>query len=137
MKKITVLILLILLSVVISGQQSGNSSQTKTRLERMKVKDVSKQLSPREREELVELFLRNCLIAWRQGQKSELSLQTPIYQLLKANFPKLAEREQYFEGEGKLIFLWEIMKYFNSTAEYRHIVDRILQEERKNGKCKK
>jgi hypothetical protein len=101
-------------------------------LEKMKVSDISRQLTESEKHDLSRLFVKAFVISIRRhGQDYTLRTGTPIYRLLVANFPSVSSRE----GEGgAIIFLGAITSFFNALPEYRGDVVRVLREDigRKN-----
>lgn len=96
-----------------------------TYLKKMPVADVSRQLNEVERDELVRLLIRSYVTSARRYKQDYLLEQTtPVYQLLKTNFPGVAEREK----EGG-IFLGQITRFFNRVPKYRRFVEQALKED--------
>ena len=101
-----------------------NTSLTVDYLERLKIPDPSRKLDQAEKHELTRLFVKVYVISKRRdGQDYLLNPQSPVYELLKTNFPSVVERE----GEGG-IFLGEIVRFFNKSLEFRTDVERLLKE---------
>lgn len=96
------------------------------RLERVKVADTSRLLSEPEKRELCRLFVRAHVDSVRQHRQGFfLNTGAPVYRLLVTNFPEVRERE----GEGgSVIYLGEVMGFFNSKPEFREEVLKILRE---------
>lgn len=95
-----------------------------TYLKGLKVDNTSRKLSEKERVDLVSLFVKSHVNSVRKYKQDYLiETDTPIYQLLKANFPGVAERE----GEGG-VFLGQIVRYFNRFPEYKSTVELGLRE---------
>jgi hypothetical protein len=88
-------------------------------LKRMKIEDTGKKLSKIEKDAISKLFIETSrAVKKKHHQDYPLETKTPIYQLLKANFPDIAKKE----GEkGTVIFLADIadhlMKHPGSTPD--------------------
>jgi hypothetical protein len=96
-----------------------------TYLEHMEVRDLSRRLDMKERHDLCRLFVKSYVISIRvHNQDYLLSVNTPIYQLFKSNFPEVARRE----GEGG-IFLGQIVRFLNTLPDYKADVEKVLREE--------
>jgi len=94
-------------------------------LEKIEIKDVSRQLNEKERHEICRLFLGVEIVTVRKYPELDtLSPKAPIYQLFKANFPAIGAREEAERG----ISLRSIVGFINSMTEYRIDVDRVLRE---------
>lgn len=134
---IKVIWLTIILAVQVQAQQSYNlppGELPASYLEKLVPGDTTRQLSEGERRRLIQLFVKSYIVSVRE-YKQDYSLKptTPVYQLLKANFPALAERE----GEGG-IFLEAIVRFFNRMPEYENIVNQALREDLgRKRKCSK
>lgn len=99
-------------------------------LERVIVTDVFRPLNEVERKELVRLFVTLYIRSVRQGRNDQIPPKVAIYELLKTNFPALANRE----AEGG-ISLASITGYCYSLPEYKVMIDKILREQ-KYEKCR-
>lgn len=137
MRPLLLLALLLFAAGAASAQQSftlPKTGEVTAALEQMKVDDASRQLSEEERHSLCRLFVRAYVESVRRpGQGVMLNRGVPIYRLLVANFPAVAERES--EG-GSLIFLRDITRFFNAMPEYRKDVLDILRENAGRRPCR-
>jgi len=137
MKPLVILFLIAILLVATIGQESSqsqryNKNNSTSKLEKMTVDDISRQLSEQDRKKLVKLFVKSYVFAVRHKQNTSISPTIPSYRLLKTNFSELAKREN---EDG--VSLGDITRYFNSLPEYKPLIDEVLKEERRNVQCKK
>ncbi len=111
---------------------SGLKELPVTYLKGIKINDTSRQLNEAERTQLVRLFVWAYATSVRNtGQDYALEVEAPIYELLKTNFPSVAERK----GEGG-IMLREITRFFNRMPEYETIVNSELEKRAERIPCK-
>lgn len=103
-------------------------------LEKMKVKDVSRRLTEREKHELCRLLVKAYVISIREHRQDYyLTSGAPLYRLLVTNFPSISARE----GEGgAIIFLGAITSFFNTLPEYRNDVIQVMREDIRRQHCK-
>jgi hypothetical protein len=135
MKKL-ILILVLMPVVHVYGQESYRLPANElpvTYLKNLSIDNPTRQLSDTERRELVRLFVEAYVTSVRKYKQDYLlERNTPVYELLKTNFPLLAERE----GEGG-IFLGSIMRFFNKMPAYRPIIEQTLREDlEKRKRCR-
>src|SRR5947209_8585158 len=129
--KIFLLLVLLLFSYGGHAQESfkipDNPSVTaSTYLEKLKIKDASRQLSEREKHDLCRLFVKAFVISVRkQGQDNFIMTNAAIYRLLAVNFPEIRVREA---ESGSIIFLGAIASFFNRMPEYRGDVLQVLRQ---------
>jgi thymidylate synthase len=128
-----ILLMLILSCLGIFGQIVNFAKEEKSKnviseLKEVEVEGIPKVLSQKERDELVRSVTKLYIKAVRQKQSNYISLQTPLYTLLKTNFPNIKERE-----EERGVSLSNIIKFLNSNPENRRIINSTLieQEQRK------
>ncbi len=123
---------LFLLLIVLTFQSAGKDNfsiptklqgTTAAYLESVKVENPNRQLSQDERNKIVRLFVWSYVTSIRKfNQDYRLAPDVPLYQLLKANFPGVAEAE----GEGGAS-LGKIMRFFNRSGDYESVVDEELK----------
>lgn len=101
-----------------------------TYLNNLEIDDPSRNLSSEERAQLVRLLVNSFIVSVRKYKQDYLlHTSTPVYQLLRTNFPSIAERV----GEGG-IFLGSITRFFNRLDEYKPIVSQLLRADSGRGK---
>lgn len=80
----------------------------------LKIKDVNRRLDRREKKDICRLFADAYLVSKRKyHQDYILSLDTPVYKLLKGNFPNISQVEKGSEG----VFLGDIYQYIKASPE--------------------
>ena len=127
MKKLgtTILLTSILLCLADFAQVNLAQEEESARLLRefaeIKVQDVSKLLNQKEREEMIRLFAKSYIKIARQKHSDYIHAKSPIYVLLKNNFPSLKERE-----DERGISLGKVIRYLNSNPENREIINSVL-----------
>lgn len=136
MKRLKTIILLTLISLCFGNfGQKVNFAQEKTissvinELEKIKIDEVSKVLNQEERAKIVRLITKLYIKIVRQKQSDYISPQTPLYLLLKTNYPNITEKE-----EERGISLSSIVKFLNSKSENRETINSVLMEQ-KSRKC--
>jgi hypothetical protein len=124
----TVFLLLLLFNPQNSGKDNFSiptrwEGTTAAYLATVKVDTPFRQLSPDERNKIVRLFVWSYVTSIRRfNQDYGVATDAPLYQLLKTNFPAVAEAE----GEDGAS-LYKITRFFNRLPEYESIVDNELK----------
>lgn len=123
--------MLLLLNYAVCAQESFKLPQSWRGtpieyLENIKVKDVSHQLSDKEKHDLCRMFASAYAVSARKHHQDYfLNTRADIYRLLASNFPQIKERES---EEGAIIFLGSITSFFNALSEYRGDVLQVLRQ---------
>jgi hypothetical protein len=103
----------------------GNAMIPASCLEDMKVDDVSRSLSIKERHQLAYLFAKSHLVSIvKYKQDYYVDPDAPISRLLTTNFPELVKLRS---AEGG-IWLRPVFNFFRSRSEYKVDVERALRE---------
>jgi hypothetical protein len=95
-------------------------------IEDLKIKDVNRQLSQIELDQLCRLIIKAHVLTFRSARQGFL-LETnkPVYRLLKRNLPELAA----YEGEGgHIIFYDSIVAYLKTVPSYKEVVKQAVRE---------
>lgn len=114
---------------IVNFAQEKSSENLTSDLEKINVVDNSKKLNQKEREEIVRAFTKSYIETVRQKKSDFISPQTPLYILLKTNFPTIKDRE-----EERGISLGNIVKFLNSNLENREVINSVLIQQ-KGQKC--
>jgi hypothetical protein len=114
---------------IVNFAQENSLKKVPVELENVKVKDVSKVLNQKEREEIVRLVTKSYIKIVQQRHPDYIDLQTPLYRLLRTNFPDIKDRE-----EERGISLGNIVRFLNSNPENRKIINSVLSNQ-KAQKC--
>jgi len=127
-------ILLLFLVILVDGASARDSLRYRcprgdavipaSCLEDMKVSDVSRSLSAKERHQLAYLFAKSYVVSKvKYGQDYYVNHDAPISLLLTATFPELVKLRR----EGG-IWLRDVFYFFRSRSEYRVDVERAVRE---------